>query len=93
MRGKLVDFERFIQNSAGRSVKEKIRQIYKYCKATTYELHTKTAREVFSKRRGDCSGIASAFYVLCKANGIPVKYVIGWRSGRNTSELHTIIRI
>ena len=27
MHGKLVEFERFIQNSAGRSVKEKIRQI------------------------------------------------------------------
>lgn len=62
----------------GKTVKEKIRQIYKYCKATVYTAHTKTARDVFSKRQGDCSGIASAFYVLCKANGIPVKYVIGW---------------
>ena len=64
----------------GKTVKEKIRQIYRYCKATTYEAHTKTARDVFSKRKGDCSGIASAFYVLCKANGIKVKYVIGWTS-------------
>ena len=52
----------------GEAVKEKIRQIYRYCKATVYTEHTKTARDVFSKRQGDCSGIASAFYVLCKAS-------------------------
>lgn len=58
--------------------RNKVKQIYRYCKATKYTAHVKTAREVFTKRQGDCSGIASAFYVLCKAKGIPVRYVIGW---------------
>ena len=58
--------------------RQKLRQIYRYCKATTYTSHVKSARDVFSKRQGDCSGISAAMYVLCKANGIPVRYVIGW---------------
>lgn len=58
--------------------RNKVKQIYRYCKATAYTAHVKTAREVFTKRQGDCSGIAAAFYVLCKAKGIPVRYVIGW---------------
>ena len=60
--------------------RNRVKQIYRYCKATKYTSHVKTAREVFTKRQGDCSGIASAFYVLCKAKGIPVRYVIGWTS-------------
>ena len=58
--------------------RNRVKQIYRYCKATKYTSHVKTAREVFTKRQGDCSGIAAAFYVLCKAKGIPVRYVIGW---------------
>ena len=58
--------------------RNQVKQIYRYCKATKYTSHVKTAREVFTKRQGDCSGIAAAFYVLCKAKGIPVKFVIGW---------------
>ena len=58
--------------------REKVRKIYKYCLRTKYVLHTKYARDVFEKRQGDCAGIASAFYVMCKKNHIPVRYVIGW---------------
>lgn len=58
--------------------KQKVRTIYKYCKATTYKIHVKYASNVFQDRQGDCAGIASAFYVLCKAKNIPVRYVIGW---------------
>lgn len=61
-----------------KSRKKQVRRIYNYCRKTKYVIHTKYARDVFTKREGDCAGIASAFYVLCKAKGIPVRYVIGW---------------
>lgn len=60
------------------STKQKVRKIYKYCTKTTYKAHVKTAHEVFQYRQGDCAGISSAFYVLCKVNHIPCRYVIGW---------------
>lgn len=58
--------------------KTRVRKIYNYCRATKYKIHVKTARSVFEKREGDCAGIAEAFYVMCKKNKIPVRYVIGW---------------
>lgn len=61
--------------------KQIVRKIYKYCKSTEYKIHVKYASNVFKDRQGDCAGIASAFYVLCKAKGIPVRYVIGWDDG------------
>ena len=64
----------YAQRFHGRNVKA----IYKYCKRTKYVLYRKSARSVFQYRRGDCAGIASAFYVACRVSGIPVRYVIGW---------------
>ena len=62
--------------------KHKVWTIYRWCKRTRYTEGKKYACDVFSTRQGDCAGIASAFYVLCKAKKIPVRYVIGWtRSG------------
>ena len=58
--------------------KKRLKQIYRYCRQTEYVAHIKTARDVLEKRQGDCAGIASAFYVLCKANRIPCRYIIGW---------------
>ena len=58
--------------------KTRLRKIYNYCHRTEYVAHVKTARDVFEKRQGDCAGISSAFYVLCKANKIPCRYIIGW---------------
>lgn len=58
--------------------KTRLKKIYRYCKRTEYVAHVKTAREVFQRRQGDCAGISSAFYVLCKKNKIPCRYVIGW---------------
>lgn len=58
--------------------RQKVRKIWRYCKQTTYIPHVKTASDVFRDRQGDCAAIASAFYVLCKKNKIPVRYVIGW---------------
>lgn len=63
------------------TTKEKVKKIYNYCKKTEYVAHVKTAKEVLETRQGDCAGIASAFYVLCKKNKIPVRYVIGWCDG------------
>ena len=58
--------------------KTKVKKIYRYCEKTEYKIHVKYAKDVFSKRQGDCAGISSAFYVLCKKNGIPCRYIIGW---------------
>ena len=60
------------------STRQKVKKIYRYCSRTKYVAHVKTAHEVFQTRTGDCAGISSAFYVLCKVNRIPVRYVIGW---------------
>ena len=60
---------------------QKVRQIYNFCRKTKYTPHMKTARDVLKDRKGDCAGIASAFYVLCKKNKIPVMYIIGWANG------------
>lgn len=61
--------------------KTKVKKIYRYCLRTKYKIHAKTARDVFQYRRGDCAAVSEAFYVLCKKNGIPVRYVIGWCDG------------
>ena len=58
--------------------KTRLKKIYQYCHRTEYTPHVKTAKEVFQTRKGDCAGISSAFYVLCKANKIPCRYIIGW---------------
>lgn len=58
--------------------KHKVWMIYRWCKATKYTAGKKYAKDVFQTRQGDCAAIASAFYVLCKAKKIPVRYVIGW---------------
>ena len=58
--------------------KTKVKKIYRYCERTEYVVHVKYAKDVFSKRQGDCAGISSAFYVLCKKNHVPVRYVIGF---------------
>ena len=61
--------------------KTKVKKIYRYCLRTKYKRHAKTAKDVFKYRRGDCAAISEAFYVLCKKNKIPVRYVIGWCDG------------
>ena len=58
--------------------KHKVWLIYRWCKGTRYTVGKKYACDVFQTRCGDCAGIASAFYVLCKAKKIPVRYVMGW---------------
>ena len=60
------------------TAKEKVRKIYNYCMRKAYVKHIKFARNIFEDGCGDCSAVASAFYVMCKVNGIQVRYCIGW---------------
>lgn len=61
--------------------KTRLKKIFRYCHNTEYVIHVKYAKDVFEKRQGDCAAIAAAFYVLCRKNKIPCKYVIGWADG------------
>lgn len=70
------DFANRFRTSGNRQ--KQISQIFRYCHSTLYRQGKKYAKDVFTTRTGDCAGIASAFYVLCKAKHIPVRYVIGW---------------
>lgn len=58
--------------------RNQVKQIYRFCKRTKYTAHVKSVQSVFEKRTGDCVGIASTLYVICKAKKIPVRFVIGW---------------
>ena len=58
--------------------KRKVRKICRFIAKTNYTLHKKTARDVFQYRQGDCAGMTSAFYCMCKVKKIPVRYVIGF---------------
>ena len=61
--------------------RQKVRRIYNFCRKIEYKAHVKTAKEAFETRQGDCAAIAAAFYVLCTAKKIPVRYIIGWKDG------------
>lgn len=73
------DFARRFKTSG--SKKNQLWQIFIYCNHTKHVLHVKYAKDVFERHEGDCAAIAAALYVLCKAKHIPVRYVIGWKSG------------
>lgn len=61
--------------------KKAYKKIYKYCKTGKYIKGIKTAKGFFEKHGGDCAAHSSAFYVLCKVQGIPVRFCIGETSG------------
>lgn len=62
--------------------KNKVWRIYRWVYRIPYTSGKKTAYDAFTTHQADCAGKASAFYVLCKAKHIPVRFVIGWaRSG------------
>ena len=63
------------------TAKQKVRRIYNFCRKIKYKAHVKSAREAFETRTGDCAAISAAFYVLCTAKKIPVRYIIGWKHG------------
>lgn len=57
------------------------RKIRKYVRAGKYKQGIKSASGFFSEHQGDCAAHAAAMYVLCKVQGIPVRYCIGGLSG------------
>ena len=57
-------------------------KIRKYVRGGKDIKGVKTALGFFQNYGGDCCGYASAVYVLCKAQGIPVRFVIGSWLGR-----------
>ena len=61
--------------------REKILKMYRYLRKTKYVLHVKKAKNVFKDREGDCAAMSEALYVMCKKNGIQVRYIIGWAEG------------
>ena len=69
---------RYNRNFAKKFKGRSFYRIYYWLLATEYTKGKKTAREVFTERKGDCAGITAALYVICKVNHIPVRYVIGW---------------
>ena len=81
----------FNKNFAKKFKGRSIYRIYYWLLRTEYTQHKKTAREVFEQRKGDCAGISSAFYVICKTNNIPVRYIIGWCG--NTCHAWNMVRV
>ena len=57
-------------------------KIRKYVRGGADIKGVKTALGFFDNYGGDCCGYASAVYVLCKVQGIPVRFVIGSWLGR-----------
>lgn len=58
--------------------RNKVWRIYRWCYKVKYTTGKKYAYDAFTSHQADCAGKAAAFYVLCKAKKIPVRYVIGW---------------
>ena len=58
----------------GKTAYKKIRR---YVRSGKYITGVKSASGFFENHGGDCAGTASAVYVLCKVQGIPVRYCIG----------------
>lgn len=57
--------------------KEAYMKIRKYVRSGKDIEGVKSAIGFFEHHGGDCSGYSSAVYVLCKVQGIPVRFVIG----------------
>lgn len=56
-------------------------KIRKYVRSGKDIEGVKSALGFFEHHGGDCAGYSSAVYVLCKVQGIPVRYVIGSAPG------------
>lgn len=56
-------------------------KIRKYVRKGKYIKGVKSAAGFFEKHGGDCAAHAAAVYVLCKVQGIPVRYCIGSLEG------------
>lgn len=69
--------------------KAAVKKIRKYVRKGKYKAGIKSASGFFDSHSGDCAAHASAIYVLCKVQGVPVRYCIGSMDG----ELHAWNRV
>lgn len=53
------------------------RKIHSYMQDSRYITGIKSAKGFFEHKGGDCAAYSSAFYVLCKVQGIPVRWCMG----------------
>lgn len=77
--------KRYKVKGKGKSAYKKIRR---YVRSGSYITGIKSASGFFEHHGGDCAGTASAVYVLCKAQGIPVRYCIGAYDNGNGYSCH-----
>ena len=74
----------------GKTAYKKIRR---YVRSGKYITGIKSAQGFFENHGGDCAGTASAVYVLCKVQGIPVRYCIGAYDTGNGYDCHAWNRV
>ena len=65
-------------------------KIRKYIRSGKYITGVKTASGYFEQHGGDCCAVASAVYVLCRVQGIPVRWCMG---GLSYGGLHAWNRV
>lgn len=64
-------------------ISDYLRKNYKYSTDSQYKTRAKNAvdRFLFTTKTGDCKDFASAFVILCRASGIPARFVVGFTPG------------
>ncbi len=82
--------KRYRVRGKGKTAYKKIRR---YVRKGKYITGIKSAQGFFENHGGDCSAHASAVYVLCKVQGIPVRYCIGAYDNGNGFDCHAWNRV
>ena len=82
--------KRYKVKGKGKTAYKKIRR---YVRSGKYITGVKSASGFFENHGGDCSAHTSAVYVLCKVQGIPVRYCIGAYDNGNGYSCHAWNRV
>ena len=82
--------KRYKVKGKGKTAYKKIRR---YVRSGSYITGIKSAQGFFENHGGDCSAHASAVYVLCKVQGIPVRFCIGAFDTGNGYDCHAWNRV
>lgn len=82
--------KRYKVKGKGKTAYKKIRR---YIRSGKYITGIKSAQGFFENHGGDCSAHASAVYVLCKVQGIPVRFCIGAFDTGNGYDCHAWNRV
>lgn len=82
--------KRYKVKGKGKSAYKKIRR---YVRSGKYITGVKSSSGFFENHGGDCAGTASAVYVLCKVQGIPVRFCIGAFDTGNGYDCHAWNRV